>query len=91
MVEVIDRRRAKEPLLCHQLHALFFISAFYDFEVTAQHTLSSWASAERVRFGERKIGQIDFTILRVGPIPSNVENLPLCSISVLTLLLNYEH
>jgi hypothetical protein len=53
--------------------------------------LSSWASAERVRFGERKIGQIGFTILRVGPIPSNVENLPLGSILVLSLLLNHEH
>ena len=53
--------------------------------------LSSWASAERNRSGERKIGQIGFTIPRVGPIPSNTENLPLGSISVLTLLLNYEH
>ena len=30
VVEVINRGRAKEPLMCHQLRALFFISAFYD-------------------------------------------------------------
>ena len=47
--------------------------------------LSSWASAERVHFGERKIGQIGFTILQVCTIPSI---LPLGSITVLTLLLN---
>ena len=45
VVEVINRGRAKEPLMCHQLRALFFISAFYDFEVTARK--SSGSSAGR--------------------------------------------
>ena len=39
VVEIIMNKKAKEILLCHQLRALFFISAFYDFELTATHTL----------------------------------------------------
>ena len=38
VVEVINRGRAKEPLMCYQLRTLFFISAFYNFEVTERHT-----------------------------------------------------
>ena len=38
LVEVINRGRAKELLMCHQLRSLFFISAFPDFEVTVRHT-----------------------------------------------------
>ena len=39
LVEIIMNKKAKEILLCHQLRALFFISTFYDFELTATHTL----------------------------------------------------
>ena len=38
VVEVIEKGRAKEPLLCHQLRALFFVSAFHDFELSVLHT-----------------------------------------------------
>ena len=37
VVEVISRGRAKEPLLCHQLRALFFTSAHFEFELITQH------------------------------------------------------
>lgn len=38
VVSVINRQSAKEPLLCHQLRCLFFISASYEFELCATHT-----------------------------------------------------
>ena len=38
VVEVINTRKAKDPLLCHQLRALFFASAFFDFKLIAAHT-----------------------------------------------------
>ena len=38
VVDVINTRKAKDPLLCHQLCALFFASAFFDFELIAAHT-----------------------------------------------------
>ena len=38
VVNVITRQSAKDPLLCHQLRCLFFVSASYEFEVTASHT-----------------------------------------------------
>ena len=38
VVEVINTRKAKDPLLCHQLRALFFASTFLDFELIAAHT-----------------------------------------------------
>ena len=38
VVEVINNGKAKDPLLSHQLRALFFASAIFDFELIASHT-----------------------------------------------------
>ena len=38
VVEIITNGRARDCLLCHQLRALFFISAYFQFEITAAHT-----------------------------------------------------
>ena len=38
IVEVITNRKAKDPLLSHQLRAFFFMCAYFDFELIAAHT-----------------------------------------------------
>ena len=35
---VVDSGRAKDPLLAHQLRTLFYVCAYFDFEITAVHT-----------------------------------------------------
>ena len=37
-VDVVNKGRAREPLMCHQLRALFYMSAHFNFELVAQHT-----------------------------------------------------
>ena len=39
VVEAIFRGKAKDPLLAHQLRALFYIGAYFDVELTTVHTL----------------------------------------------------
>ena len=36
--EVLNRQAAKDPLICHQLRSMFYISARFDFDVVARHT-----------------------------------------------------
>ena len=38
VVEVLNRQAAKDPLNCHQLRSLFYISTRFDFDVVARHT-----------------------------------------------------
>jgi len=38
VVSIINQQSAKDPLLCHQLRCLFFVSASYGFELCASHT-----------------------------------------------------
>jgi hypothetical protein len=38
VVEIINSGRAKDPLLAHQLWALFYVGAYFDFDITAVHT-----------------------------------------------------
>jgi hypothetical protein len=38
VVEVVNRQSARDPLLCHLLRCLFYASARFDFEISAQHT-----------------------------------------------------
>ena len=37
-VEVLNNQSARDPLLCHHLHSLFFIGAGFDFDMIAVHT-----------------------------------------------------
>jgi hypothetical protein len=34
LVEVLNRQAAKDPLICHQLRSLFYISSRFDFDDT---------------------------------------------------------
>ena len=36
--EVLNRQAAKDPLICHQLRSLFYISARFDLDIVARHT-----------------------------------------------------
>ena len=38
VVEVLNRQAARDPLICHHLRSLFYISARFDFNVVARHT-----------------------------------------------------
>ena len=39
VVEIVNSGKAKDPLLAHQLRALFYLCAFFEFDISAVHTL----------------------------------------------------
>ena len=38
VVEIVNSGKAKDPLLAHQLRALFYLCAFFEFDISAVHT-----------------------------------------------------
>lgn len=38
VVEIVNSGKAKDPLLAHQLRTLFYLCAFFEFDISAVHT-----------------------------------------------------
>ena len=38
VINVVNHQKAKDPLLCHQMHCMVYASACFDFDVTSIHT-----------------------------------------------------